>query len=658
MNPSPSSKAASAQPDNSSGGSPPSRWWLNLGVLAHVDAGKTSLTEALLHAGGALAEVGRVDAGTTQTDTLALERRRGITIRTAVATFQVGEVTVNMVDTPGHPDFIAEVDRSLGVLDGAVLVVSAVEGVQAQTVVLYRALRRLGVPAVFVVNKVDRLGADPDRVLSSIRQRLSPALVPLSTVRDVGTPEAVVVPRSWEDSGVAETVTAQLAEHDDDLFQDWVGRDGPPPPDQLWEVLTRLTRRGTVHPVLLASARTGTGVPQVLDTVTTLLPVRGGDPAAPVEGQIFKIERMPAGDRVCSIRMRAGTLAVRDEVDLGPDRVGTVTALEVFEPGGAVIRHHAVSGQIVRVRGLASARVGDGVGLTAATMAAGSFPPPALQTTLVARDPARGGDLLRALQDLADIDPLIWLRPDPRHGKLQISVYGAIQQEVVADTLASEYGVAVDFEAMTVLCVERPTRRAASILRIGDPGHLFGYTLGVTVEPIAPETGVEVVVTADRLSLPLHVYATVDGFRRSVLGYLSEALADGPHGWPVTDVRVTVTDSGYPPAGPTPSDVRRTTTQVVTDALRRAATVVCEPVDAFRVETTDDTTSSVVNLLARHHALPDPPQTADGITVITGTVPTAEVDAVRAGLSAAAHGQAVMESTLHHHAHLTHGPHR
>jgi len=142
---------------------------LNLGILAHVDAGKTTLTERLLHNSGVIDELGSVDDGNTQTDTLALERARGITIKAAVVSFVAGDVAVNLIDTPGHPDFIAEVERVLGVLDGAVLVVSAVEGVQAQTRVLMRALRRLAIPALIFVNKTDRRGADPARVLRELR---------------------------------------------------------------------------------------------------------------------------------------------------------------------------------------------------------------------------------------------------------------------------------------------------------------------------------------------------------------------------------------------------------------------------------------------------------------------------------------------------------
>src|SRR5215467_11730669 len=150
---------------------------LNLGILAHVDAGKTTLTERLLYDSGVIDQLGAVDAGTTQTDSLPLERRRGITIKSAVTSFPIGDVDVNLIDTPGHPDFIAEVERVLAVLDGVVLVVSAVEGVQAQSLVLMRALQRLRIPTIVFLNKTDRMGADVERVLAEVRARLSAAAV-------------------------------------------------------------------------------------------------------------------------------------------------------------------------------------------------------------------------------------------------------------------------------------------------------------------------------------------------------------------------------------------------------------------------------------------------------------------------------------------------
>src|ERR671921_553693 len=155
---------------------------LNLGIVAHVDAGKTTLTERLLFAAGVIDEIGRVDDGSTQTDTLTLERQRGITIKSAVVSFVIDDITVNLIDTPGHPDFIAEVERVLGVLDGAVLVISAVEGVQSQTRLLMRALARLRVPTLIFVNKIDRAGADLDAVLAAIRRRLTPNILSMGRV--------------------------------------------------------------------------------------------------------------------------------------------------------------------------------------------------------------------------------------------------------------------------------------------------------------------------------------------------------------------------------------------------------------------------------------------------------------------------------------------
>src|SRR6185312_1720617 len=188
---------------------------LNLGILAHVYAGKTTLTERLLFDSGVIGQLGAVDAGTTQTDSLTLERLRGITIRSAVASFPIGDVAVNLIDTPGHPDFIAEVDRVLSVLDGVVLVISAVEGVQAQTRILMRSLQRLGIPALLFVNKVDRPGADPGRVLAEIGRRLKVAAFAMGCVTGAGTPGASVTASAADDAEFTAGLTELLADRSD-----------------------------------------------------------------------------------------------------------------------------------------------------------------------------------------------------------------------------------------------------------------------------------------------------------------------------------------------------------------------------------------------------------------------------------------------------------
>src|SRR6185436_7972281 len=229
---------------------------LNLGILAHVDAGKTTLTERLLYAAGVIDEMGRVDDGTTQTDSLALERQRGITIKSAVVSFAIDDVTVNLIDTPGHPDFIAEVERVLSVLDGAVLVVSAVEGVQAQTRVLMRALQRLRVPTLLFVNKIDRGGAGYERVLDGISTRLTQAIVPMGVTRDLGSREAAFLPYADGDPDLSSTLVEMLAENDDALLSAYLdGNAGVSFPQLRAEFGVQIAA-ALVHPVFFGSATT------------------------------------------------------------------------------------------------------------------------------------------------------------------------------------------------------------------------------------------------------------------------------------------------------------------------------------------------------------------------------------------------------------------
>ena len=275
---------------------------LNLGILAHVDAGKTTLTERLLYEAGVIDEIGSVDAGNTQTDTLALERQRGITIRSAVVSFVIDDVTVNLIDTPGHPDFIAEVERVLNVLDGAVLVVSAVEGVQPQTRVLMRTLQRLRIPTLIFVNKIDRSGASDDGVLHDIADRLAPSIIPMGATHEIGTRQAVFAPFDPADAAFRARLGSLLAEHDDNILSAYV--DGTLlPVARLEHELAAQTSQVLVHPVFLGSAATGAGVDALMRGISWLLPAGEGDIDVELSGTVFKIERGPAGENIAYVRL-------------------------------------------------------------------------------------------------------------------------------------------------------------------------------------------------------------------------------------------------------------------------------------------------------------------------------------------------------------------
>ncbi|ADY66340.1 tetracycline resistance protein [Agrobacterium tumefaciens] len=233
---------------------------LNLGILAHVDAGKTSLTERLLFDTRAIDKLGTVDGGNTQTDSLELERQRGITIAAAVAAFRIGDLSVNLIDTPGHPDFIAEVERVLRLLDAAIVVVSAVEGIQAQTRVLVRALQRLGIPFLFFVNKIDRVGARYEEVLADIARQLAVRPLAMSSVTDVGSRRAVVKAIDMEREPHFSRLCETLALDDATLLDDYVLAAERLGTQRLQKAIVKQVSKGLVHPAYGGIAMTGIGV--------------------------------------------------------------------------------------------------------------------------------------------------------------------------------------------------------------------------------------------------------------------------------------------------------------------------------------------------------------------------------------------------------------
>ncbi|MFJ8897421.1 GTP-binding protein [Streptomyces sp. NPDC102359] len=627
---------------------------LNLGILAHVDAGKTSLTERLLHTAGVIDEVGSVDDGSTTTDTLALERRRGITIKSAVVSFPLDDITVNLLDTPGHPDFVAEVERALGVLDGAVLVLSAVEGVQARTRVLMRILRRLSLPTLIFVNKIDRRGAREAELLREMAARLTPSLAPMGTTEGLGTPQARFVP------GVQPAALDALTEHDDGLLAAYL--DGTLTGDRLRDALVTQTRQALVHPVHFGSAATGAGVDALLTGVRELLPPAGGDPEGPVSGTVFKVERGPAGEKIAYARLFSGTLRARDRVPFGAGDTteGRVTGVSVFDRGTDTRADAVEAGRIARLWGLTDVRVGDAIGEPAREYGH-FFAPPTLETVVVPGDGVDPGRLHLALAQLAEQDPLIGLRHDERRRETSVSLYGEVQKEVVQATLAEEYGLDVTFRGTTPLCVERLAGSGTAAEFIKQDGNPFIATVGLRVDPAPPGSGTDFRLEVELGAMPYAFFKAVEDTVRATLG-------QGPHGWQVTDCAVTMTHCEYWPRqshahqrfdksmSSTGVDFRGLTPLVLMDALRRAGTVVHEPVHRFRIEAPADTLGALLPVLGGLGAVPRSTGTRGALGVLDGTVPAARVRELEQRLPGLTRGEGELETRFGHYAPVRHGP--
>ena len=617
---------------------------LNLGILAHVDAGKTTLTERLLYAAGVIDQPGSVDRGTTQTDTLALERQRGITIKAAVVSFELGDATVNLIDTPGHPDFIAEVERVLSVLDGVVLVISAVEGVQPQTRILMRALARLDIPTLFFVNKIDRAGADEQRVLEQIRARLTPAVVQMGAAERLGTREARFTPSGAEDAAYRERLAETLAERDDSLLAAYVEDDDPLSYERLRQALAAQSRQAIVHPVFFGSAKTGAGVDALLAVIPELLPATAGDADGPVAGTVFKIDRGPSGEKAAYVRMFSGTVQTRDRLAFGPNGEQKVTAIRVFERGSAVERPSVAAGQIAKLWGLAEAQIGDRIGDAGAASTSRQFAPPTLETVVVPLNPADAGALRVALGQLAEQDPLIDVRQDGGLHELSISLYGEVQKEVIQETLAADFGLHVAFRETTTICVERPIGHGHATELLRSASNPFLATVGLRVDPALPGAGITFRVQLDARALPLYVYKTPERFIGSMEQYVRDTLEEGLFGWQVLDCAVTMIASDYDAPSTSAADYRKLTPLVLMRALDEAGTAVCEPMVGLRIETPTGALGALLPALVRLGAAGETPTQLGELSVVEAVLPAARLQELRRELPGLTGGEGVLES--------------
>ncbi len=628
---------------------------LNLGILAHVDAGKTTLTERLLYAGGAIDQLGSVDAGTTQTDSLTLERQRGITIRSAVASFAEGDVHVNLIDTPGHPDFIAEVERVLSVLDGAVLVVSAVEGVQPQTRILMRALKRLCVPTLVFVNKIDRVGAEDEPVVTAIRQRLAIRAVSMGRVYRLGTGSAQFAKSTANDADFRNRLIEVLADRDEAIMAAYVDDAATLSYEMLRRVLAAHTTQALVHPVFFGSAATGAGVDSLLSGITELLPSAEGDPAGPPSATVFKIERGANGERIAYVRMFTGTIGVRETVRFGAGREGKVTAISVFERGGTEQRPTVSAGAVGKVWGLADIRVGDRIGEGASDAMEQHFPPPMLETAIVTGTSDDRARLRVALAQLAEQDPLINVRQDDRRDEISVSLYGEVQKEVIQATLANDFKLDVAFRETTPIYVERPTVSAEAIEILHADSNPFLATIGLRIEPALAGAGVDFRLNVAARKVPLYLYKTIGQFSERMEQYVRNTLHEGSYGWEVTDCTVTMTDCAYsvpdgPPSrrGPlsTAADFRKLTPLVLMQALQRAKTVVCEPVVRATIEIPTASVGNVIAALARLGSTAVAPSGHGATSRIVAVLPATRADDLQRELPALSGGEGVLDSTF------------
>ncbi|MFG3260546.1 elongation factor G [Streptomyces sp. NPDC048172] len=638
----------------------------NLGILAHVDAGKTTVTERILHLTGATHRRGEVHDGTTVTDFDAQERERGITIFAAAVSCAWDGHWINVIDTPGHVDFADEVERSLRVLDGAVAVFDAVAGVEPQSESVWRQADRYGVPRIAFVNKLDRAGADLDSAVDSIRTRLGtvPLVVQLPVGREDGFTGVVDLVRMrallWPDGDgalqegpVPDELLAE-ARRRRRALEETVAELHPAALEEfcagevsavtLTAALRDVTRTGEGVVVLCGSAYRNRGVEPLLDAAVAYLPspldvppVRGthgdeeweraADPEAPFAALVFKVHAAPTG-RLTFLRVYAGTVGKGTAVlDAGAGRTERIARILRVQADRHQEVERAVAGDIVAVVGVKAARPG-------ATLCAPEAPlvlePPssAAPVVSVAVEAARStetGRLATALARLAEEDPSLTVRTDGETGQTVLSGMGELHLEVAAEQLRRDHGLEVSVGRPRVAYRETVVRGVTGhvhrhVKQDGGAGQFAHVVLDVEpLEDGGGEEGFAFVSTVVGGRVPAE-------YARAVAAGCRDALAEGPlGGHPVTGVRVTLTDGATHSKDSSEMAFRVAGRNALREALRACAVALLEPVAEVTVTVPEDAVGAVLGDLAARRGRVSDSTVRGGTSVVTATVPLAEL---------------------------------
>jgi len=664
----------------------------NIGIIAHIDAGKTTTTERVLFYTGRTHRMGSVDEGTTVTDWMDQERERGITIVSAAVTASWRDCVINIIDTPGHIDFTAEVQRSLRVLDGGVVVFDAVQGVEPQTETVWRQADRFGVPRICFVNKMDRVGASYENTIESIRRRLGakPLAMQLpigsganfSGVVDLLDDVAVI----WsEDAGASpehEPVPADLrglvaeqrtelieriAETDDALSTRFL-EGHPIPTEELKAALRRAVIAGKLTPVFCGSSLKNRGVRRLLDAVVDYLPspmdippVRGVRPGGeeelvreakddvPLSALVFKIVSDPYVGRMAYLRIYSGTLNKASSVyNSSKDRKERVGRLIRMYADHREDVDEVMAGDIAAVLGMKFAFTGDTLCDPADPIVLGSitFPEPVIFTAI---EPKTKGDqdrLGEALQKLAEEDPTFRVGADENTGQTMIWGMGELHLEVLVDRMRREFKV--DSR------VGRPRVAYKESIRKSVPEVDFRYVkqtgghgqyahVVLALEPGAPGSGIEFANKVRGGKIPTeYIPAVEQGVREAAEGGV---LA----GYPMTDVSVTLLDGSFHEVDSSPMAFKMAGSMGFKEGVQRAGPVLLEPMMKVEVLVPDEGVGEITGDLASRRASIEGIEHRGGNTqVIRAVAPLAEMFGYATALRSLTQGRGVFTMEFDH----------
>ena len=542
---------------------------INIGILAHIDAGKTSITENLLFASGATAVRGSVDKGNTTTDSMDIEKRRGITVRASTTSIVWNNTKINIIDTPGHMDFLAEVERTFRMLDGAVLVLSAKEGIQAQTRLLFNVLQQLKIPTILFINKIDREGVNLNQLYQEIQNSLSKDIVIMQSVVGKETTSSCSI------HSISEKNRETILEKDDSLLEKYLS-DTQLSNSDYWNSMVHLVQSSKLHPIYHGSAMYGIGIEDLLHSITTFIETTRQ--ADDLSAYVYKIEHNKKEQKRAYLKIIGGSLHTRKSYSLNSSEENLkIRNLKTFHTGYEIDVTEVSINDIAIIDHADSLMVGDYLGIKPSLFDKLDIPSPALKSSIHPTKVEDRSRLISAMNVLSVEDPSLAFCINADNNELEVSLYGATQREVILTLLEERFSVDAYFEEVKTIYKERLKRKSEYTIHIEVPPNPYWASIGLIIEPLPIGSGL---VMESEISLG---YLN-QSFQNAVFDGVKKSCESGLHGWEVTDLKVTFSHGIYYSPVSTPADFRNLAPYVFRMALQQADVELLEPILDFKLQ--------------------------------------------------------------------------
>jgi len=617
----------------------------NIGIVAHVDAGKTTLTEQLLYQSGSSRILGSVDKGTTHTDSLNMEKQRGISVKAAETDFTYKETNIHVIDTPGHIDFSSEVERSIGVLDGAIVVLSCVESVQPQTEVYFNALKELNTPSIFFINKLDRIGASPSKTIKDMKKLLTSRLVPLQLVTEKNNEfivdnvfnkerclKNIIEIKDELCIQLLEDIIDVLGNNNEEILSKFF--DGTLTLEVIKNEIAIQATCGKIYPVLYGIALKGEGIKELLDGIIDYLPGPLNLDNSELSALVYKISHNKTLGKIAHIKIFSGSISTRDDIlNVTTNKSEKITMIKKVINQKSVDIKSASSSDLVMVSGL-NCSTYDILGSKTHIPSLKTITTPLLTLRIYAKIEEDYIALVEALTILQEEDPLLNMQWVKEKKEIHLRIMGKIQIEYIEAILMERFNLEVTFGTPSVIYRETPIASGYGESRYTMPKPCWAI-VEFLIEPLPKGSGLiyESKVRTEKVKLK---------YQREIVDNLDTILSQGIYGWPVIDLKITFIKGEDHVMHSRTGDFATSAAMGIMRGLREIGTTLLEPIIKFRITVPENVGGRVLNDIVKMRGTFETPIIHNDTFTIQGKMPVSTSLEYPSDLSKIASGKAIM----------------